>query len=362
LNFVIVRELDITEFRGIRKLAKPLKLSKFNVLIGRNNVGKTAILEALYLLTMPYRQSSVVPSSPLPPYDSYPIEFIAKTHDGIPSLIYGYAGTATLKYYLKEKIKTEFKTPRLPVVETTPKEMEVDNIEIRITTEDIKVLLNGKEVNKNNYEDFLNSLGINSGRGILSLYIPNNSDAYKALDSFVLRDEVWSWIEKEGLHRKVIKEVLEPTIYDKLTEVIIKRDKLCARKEVSENIGPLYINIDSLGEGIKRAILIYLAVEHLKPKILIWDDIEVAAHPSLIEHTLKWLAQSKRQIIVSTHSIDVLYILTQVRPKDCKIITLKKSPDDIVNYKILALDELEDYLESSIDVRKIIEDLNYESG
>ena len=249
MNFVIVRELDITEFRGIRKLAKPLKLSKFNVLIGRNNVGKTAILEALYLLTMPYQPPSVR-STPPPPYDKYPIEFIARAHDGIPSLIYGYAGTATLKYYLKEKIKTGITILQLYVAEPAPREMEVDNIEIRITTKDIKVLLNGKEVNKNNYEDFLNSLGVNSGRRILSLYIPNNSDAYKTLGSFVLRDDVWSWIEKEGLHGKVVKELLEPTIYDKLTEVIIKRDKLCVRKEVSENIGPLYINIDSLGEGI----------------------------------------------------------------------------------------------------------------
>ena len=47
----LVEELDIEGFRGIRRLAKPLKLTKLNILVGRNNVGKTAILEALHMLS-----------------------------------------------------------------------------------------------------------------------------------------------------------------------------------------------------------------------------------------------------------------------------------------------------------------------
>ena len=347
MSSVIIKELNISEYRGIRKLVKPLELSSFNVLISRNNVGKTAILEALYLLTMPYSAYSE------PPYGKKIIDFIAGMHGGLSSLIYGYAGTAALWYSLRGGIKIEF----TGVHGITTKELRVESIKIDITRDGIKrVVLNDKEARDSDYRELLKALGIDTERGVLGVYIPNNSKAYEMIDSFVLKDSVWSWIEKEGLHKKVVKNILAPAIYDKFTEVTIKRDKLCVRKEVSEDIGPLYIDVDSLGEGVRRVLLTYLVVEYLRPKLLLWDDLEVAAHPSLLEFTLKWLAESRRQVVVSTHSIDVLYLLTQVRPKDCRVIVLRKSSDDIVSYKTLELDELEDYLGSGVDVRKIIEE------
>ena len=347
LNTVIVKELDITEFRGIRKLVKPLELGGFNVLIGRNNVGKTAILEALYMLAMPY-------ATTIPPYGKEVREFIATSHGGPSSLIYGYAGNAVLKYGLKEATRIGF----TEVPTSSAKEIFVKKVEVKIARHSIvKVLFNSREANYNDYLEFLKSLNASLERDIIALYIPNNSEAYAKLHSYVMRDEVLSWIEKEGLHRRVVRAIIAPTVYDKFTEVTLKKNRLCVRKEVSEDIGPLYVDIDSLGEGVKRILLTYLAVEYFRPKILLWDDLEVAAHPSLLESTLKWLASSGRQVIISTHSLDVLHSLTLVKPKDCKIIVLKKSSEDIVDYHILTLDEVEELLGSGIDVRKIVEEL-----
>ena len=63
---VLVRELGIQGFRGIRRLAKSLRLEKLNVLIGRNNAGKTSILEALFLLAEPYVEKSPAETPRLP--------------------------------------------------------------------------------------------------------------------------------------------------------------------------------------------------------------------------------------------------------------------------------------------------------
>jgi len=364
LGSAVVRELDITEFRGIRRLAKPLELSSFNVLIGRNNVGKTAVLEALYMLTMP------LPHTIPPPYGRGVVDFIAEKHGGSAAreqgrkwslLVYGYAGTAVLKYRLGVKAKTSIPTKIGSCAEAALgfKEVSIESIQVEISSERdlLRVLADGVELESSSYESFLASMGADLKRSPIALYVPNDSSAYAQISSYVMRDDVFSWIEKEGAHRRAVQDIIAPAVYDKFTEVTIRRNELCVRKEVSEEIGPLYIGVGSLGEGVKRVLLIYMLVEYLKPKLLLWDDLEVAAHPSLLESVLRWLASSRRQVVVSTHSIDVLHTITVVRPRDCRVLVLRKSPQDVMEYKALTLDDIEDILESGVDPRKIIEEL-----
>ena len=343
LGSVVIRELDVREFRGIRRLTKPLELGGFNVLIGRNNVGKTAILEALYLFAIPYTAYY------LPPYGKKVIEFIAEAHGGTPSLIYGYSGTAVLRYLLNDVVKVRV---------FRGGEVSVSSVQVRIDRDgSVKASFDSVEVRGEDYVNLLKSLGAGLGRSVVALYVPNNSEAFSKLYSYIMRGEVLSWIEKTGVHRRVVREILTQAIYDRFTEVIVKGRELCVRKEVSEELGPLYVNVNSLGEGVRRVLLTYLVTEYLRPKIFLWDDIEVAAHPTLLESTIKWLAESGMQVVISTHSIDVLYALTQVRPKDCKVIALRKNQEDIVNYQTLTLDKLEEYLRTATDIRKIVDEL-----
>jgi predicted ATPase len=113
--------------------------------------------------------------------------------------------------------------------------------------------------------------------------------------------------------------------------------------------------LNDLGEGVKRGVLTYFSIEYLNPAIILWDDIEVAAHPSLLDATIKWLAESDRQVVLSTHSVDVLESFVRVEPKEAKVIMFKKDKEDIISYKSLTLDEVEDLLDKGIDPRKIVE-------
>ena len=144
MSSVIVKELDISEFRGIRRLAKPLELGSFNVLVGRNNVGKTAILEALYLLSMPYSYSQ-------PPYNRRIIDFIASVHGGTSLLVYGYAGTAVLRHGLKEGISMYFTGAHGGIA----KEMHVGDIRIEVTRGSVRrVLFNGEKARDSDFKVF----------------------------------------------------------------------------------------------------------------------------------------------------------------------------------------------------------------
>jgi predicted ATPase len=89
----------------------------------------------------------------------------------------------------------------------------------------------------------------------------------------------------------------------------------------------------------------------------LWNDIEIAMHPSLMDTLLKWLADSNRQIVIATHSFDVLHSLTLIKPRDAKIILLRKDDNDVIHHKSLETDELEEILEKGIDPRAVIESL-----
>ena len=87
--------MDIKEFRGIECCKTPLSLSNFTVLVGRNNSGKSSILEALSLI--PFSVNPLVYTG------ENRLSFIEKLHGGRTSLVYGYSGTALLTYVIKEK-------------------------------------------------------------------------------------------------------------------------------------------------------------------------------------------------------------------------------------------------------------------
>jgi len=319
-----------------------LELTEFNVLIGRNNVGKTAILEALYLLRMPFA------TYPLPPYGEDLPTLLSKLHGGPSSLIYGYAGEARIIYRLTHKV--EFKAGESL--------WDVDSVEIALDSGgSIRSKLDGRVISDDLYRAFIEGLSCGLDRNPIAFYIPNHTGYYEKLEGFALSEQRLRWIEKSGLHRRVAGDIISKVVYDRFTEVLVRRDRLCLRKEVEGATGPLYVDISSVGEGVRRFVLAYLATEYLDPRILLWDDVEVAAHPSLVEALLSWLASSGRQVVIATHSIDLLHALTMVKPRNSKVIVLRKAQDDIVEWRAIELDELEDMLESGIDVRKIVDEL-----
>ena len=104
---MFVDELTIREFRGIRTCKGPLKLSNFTVMIGRNNSGKSTILEALSLLPSPHTRSFINGSSK--------IKNIINLHHS-KALQYLYAGSSQIEYRLKDITFKIEPTPNILIV------------------------------------------------------------------------------------------------------------------------------------------------------------------------------------------------------------------------------------------------------
>lgn len=305
-------ELEVREFRGIKRMESPLKLEKLTILVGKNNVGKSALLEALYILSWPFYETLKIP-----PYEATPLRHLVNIRGEGAALIYGYSGTA----------EVDFRS-------------EGGLIQVRLRKEESEVLLDGKSATP---DDYLGKVG----RG-WALYIPNHTPTFNMISDYVVQNI--AAIEKERLHVKAAELIS----YDGATEVTVRWDELYIRRLVEDT--PLYVGVKALGEGAKRAILVFLTAEHLRPKLLLWDDIETAMHPGLTERVIRWLVDAPWTTVVTTHSIDVLYQVAILAPR-AKVVVVKKERDDTLKFKEYNVDELGELFKANIDVRKIADEL-----
>ena len=95
-----------------------------------------------------------------------------------------------------------------------------------------------------------------------------------------------------------------------------------------------------------------LCLETYRPRLVLWDDVEASAHPGLVEAVLEWLASRDWQVVQSTHSYDVLERLVAVELEEAAVVLRKGA--DVLESRVLSLEEVEEMLERHVDVRKMI--------
>ncbi|NOQ28989.1 MAG: AAA family ATPase [Methanosarcinales archaeon] len=320
-----ISEIDVKEFRGIKRCKEPIKLSKFNVLIGKNNSGKSSLLEALYLFPLPRLHSTIYGG------DSDRINQIGERHSGTDSLVYGYSGNAEMKCNVNEYPFT------VEIMSNGTSNSSVNDEEVAISNlQHVSKIL---KISERNIED-------------ISIYIPNDTKTLDRYAEYVSSLE--NEIVKSGANKRVA-EFVNQCIDEKYTEVLWTREGLSCRKERPDG-SPLYIKLDDLGDGIKRATIIMLLLEAHSPRVVLWDDFESASHPTLIRAQLEWLSKKDWQVVLATHSIDVLYQLLEleISPADIQILQMKKLKDDTLIHESLAIDELEDLMNANADPRLLV--------
>lgn len=347
---MLVTQINISEFRGIKKCESPLKLSRIVVLIGRNNAGKSSVLEALSLL--PLMRGYNIPS-----HSVDRMQFIADLHAGHSSILHVYSGAATIEY----------------LIGNAPFCIKIDeNRNVEITTETEKFDINvGAALEK--IAEVFNTTKEEIRKNETVLFFPNNTLFLDKLKTAIEREPLKNSIIKSGAHFRVINELINKCVDDKYSEVIFSPG-LQARKEPSKGT-PYYVKIKDLGDGIERVTLITMFLEAIKPRLILWDDFEASVHPSLIKELLKWLFIKDWQVVISTHSIDVLSGLLDVTAEiisksisderlfnskkldssDFKILQLQKGGDDVLKHRELSLEDLENLFDANQDPRLLVD-------
>ena len=324
---MFIDSIDIKEFRGIKCLVEPIRFSRINILFGRNNAGKTTILDALSLLPKPDIEDPIMrDKTNRDPVitGKNKIDILSNIHNakqkGYRALLRFYAGRSEIKYVIEN--------------EEYFLRINENNFELSTPT---GIIQDNKEI----YRIF-KTIEINN----LVIYIPFNTNYFNIMEQRI--EDLQYQINKYGYNVKIAK-LINQSLDDKYSEIIF-RDRIVLRKILgAEEFN--YVELKDLGTGAEKVIKIMALVEILKPKLLLIDDFAAGLHPSLIDIFLNWLEEKELQSIVTTHSIDVLYRLTKMESEDIQILFLKKSQNDILSFKIYSPIEIENYLDTNTDPR-----------
>jgi len=324
--------IELREFGGVRRCKQPIRLKRFTVLIGPNDSAKTTLLTALFLFPYPW------PHHLLPLIDMPKItvtgscffrDFLRKD---FRSLVYRYSGVGEVTcVYQGRELKLEVKDTGMGTMSIKGKNGESTYVSSEKLSEILKV----------DVGSLMKSC----------LFIPESDVFRERLEAKLVMH--WETVEKSGAHTRLIRKFISNVVEDRFTEVSLRRNVLVLRKEFPDG-DVAYIDMNDVGDGVKRFLTSALWLEAVKPDVVLWDDLESSAHPSLIKEVIRWLDGHDWQVIASTHSIDVLHELAVVEPKDAVVVSLRKLADDTLDYRSYTIEELRQLFETGQDVRKLL--------
>lgn len=321
--------LDSLEIKGYRCFEHLTieKLGRVNLIVGKNNVGKTALLEALWIYSN--NLTNVVENILSSRDEDKGIRFYNRDKDSRPRQRHLF-----------------FK--RLLADESNPE----TNFQI------------GSLYNKENYISFLSNYRNRSD----IIFSAGNRHKKRINNEFVETgrleklevNALWDEIESTPREAKVIKalKILLPNII-KVHPKIIKIEGYNIETVViaqTEN-EPEPLPLKSYGEGLNRLFEIALTLIKCENGILLIDEIEIGLHYSVLPDVWKLIFKTAKdlnvQVFATTHSKDCIEAFTQAAvdsPDDGELIRLERHGEKIVA-KIVDEDRLAQAINHDVEVR-----------
>jgi len=326
----MIEWISVENFRGISRTPKPLPLSKFTVLIGLNGSGKSALLEALYMLP---------PMGLLPLINHDRAAAIISAHLTFSGIFYRYGDHAMLSMGMGDsKIEIELLERPMTIFQPEP---------------EFYRLYEGHFARmKPGWQEVARMLDIDPGKlPSYSILVTGGDDWRRKIAQGLATPDSWNAIVRSGIHTRLVRDfVRSGALPEEFTEVLLAQDGLRLRSERGNSA--FYVRLEDAAAGLRSFLTAALWIGAVNPRLVLWDDFEANAHPSLIAQALRWLSSLDSQVVMATHSIDVLYELVMGN-YEFSVLRLRRSPDDELTAERLDADEVEKYFEGGMDPRKV---------
>jgi 5S rRNA maturation endonuclease (ribonuclease M5) len=327
----MLTRIIIKNFRGI-KSAEILNLGKINLFIGRNNVGKSCILEAICFIRCLFYPSLL--------------------NEPLPYLLLERRGMER-PFYTTRNFWYNYRTENNIFLELEFRKSEKLNIEIVWVSDDrFRMLLNDPSGKLSTsiggkyfylVELYLNG-SIYQSAGNLSDFIYSYPEFSHYLKNITLIDDYLAR-KLERLETNIYGKILEPRLDKKLVKELnecygieaeglafIPASPTTRTFRLAVTTPKESLHIDEIGDGTKYAANILSLCLLLENTALLIEEVESHQHSSALEKFLRNLVdiaiERNIQLFVTTHSLEVIQILSKLTEKyDIRFFHLIRSTE-----------------------------------
>ena len=303
------KEIEIQNFRGIESLTIS-NIGQVNLIGGRNNCGKTSILEAVFLLvgiSNPQLIINIHAFRDLLLTDDEDFSYLFKNFDFSKKL------QITGKFNLQTralKIEPIYSTQQDDLLKIIPSEKFISNSSNTYRNEidglRLKFNIDNKEFNneiKIKQGAFESKISTGYKEKIISSFInaKNITDTIRSLDAILVKKNLEIVIN-------ALQEI-EPNLSD---------IRIGDRGMIYVDIGmDNLIPINIIGDGIRRIISILSAIAEKRDAIILIDEIENGLHYSALstlwKAVFKIALANNVQLFITTHSYECIQAFASVR-------------------------------------------------
>ncbi|MDY3928431.1 MAG: AAA family ATPase [Clostridia bacterium] len=297
-----ISELTIKQYRGINDL-RITNIGEINVLVGNNNVGKTSILEAIKILSIPDDIGNLVRVA-ISRYSGKAANFMDSLltifQANIPDVSEAEKFNIKETYELSLGCKTDLKDIKLQIMGSVSEKIDFSKADepIKKSFDASSIIeINGKKVH---HPFSISSYDIEVGNceSIFdALFMPVNTSIYKSCVN-LYTDVIKNHNKNDFIN---IMQIFDKNIYD--INII---DEMIWIHNKRNGVMPLF----SYGAGMQKALLLGMLVTLSKDGILLVDEIETAIHTTALKDVFSFFVsackQMRVQAFVTTHSIEAI--------------------------------------------------------
>ena len=324
-NFI--DHISISNFKSIRNLTLD-GLDRVNLFIGRPNVGKSNILEAFGVFSLPYLKYNSGKKLTAFIRADYLNELFFEGNTDNQITIKNNLGEFCLSYELK-KDKNDF----LSTIET---KLKVKDVNATVLFEkDLTVSINGNDIDRNPFKYYNFNTNQKPKKSSLSNLLPPFGTNLMGIVENIpsLKRDIIQMFQEYNLN----------LVFDRASQElkVMKEQK---GKEI------FLIPYSSIADTLQRVIFYKTAILSNKNSVLIFEDPEAHAFPPYIVHITREIIEAKsNQFIISTHSPYILDYFLENALDELSIFMVDYKEGETVANK-LSNEDKQDILRYGIDL------------
>jgi len=355
----MLNKISIENFRGFKSLQIE-DCKRFNLVIGKNNVGKTALLESLFL-------------------------HVGSKNPELPIKINIFRGILKVPFTvdsLWSPLFNNFSTNKVITVSTVDDKYKSRRLEIKLASAETKKIVNHTDKKKKDSESSLVTSTSLQDRIELKYYNVENdySSSYAIIGEegitfenlknsdltgiFVLSRGKGGGMEDSERYAKldVKGETYDVVEILKKVEPRLRRLSVVPHGPNSSIYGDIGIGqsipIQLMGEGTSKLLSLALAITAVPNGIVLIDEIENGLHYSIMEEVFKAIIELANkynvQIFATTHSNECLNAFFNsffaIKNNDLSVIRLDRINDEIKSV-VYNKESLETVIETGWEIR-----------